>query len=117
MKEVNLKGGGACATTCTLPPHPQPLLHPHPHPNSLVPLYQIPGTTEWMGGSSPKACNVAVPVGSAPVLVGGVSTGVYGAAAQDVATGESSAQSSGGASLLFPIVHPRMNGYRKPEIG
>ncbi len=93
-----LQGGGLLSQL------PAPLLTPpqsSPHPDSLVPLIQIPGTTEWMGGSSPKACNVAVPVGSAPVLVGGVSTGVYGAAAQDVATGESSTQSSGGASLLF----------------
>jgi hypothetical protein len=48
---------------------------------------QIPGTTEWMAGSPNKPCVVTAAKGSAPANVGGVSNGLFGAAAMELRTG------------------------------
>ena len=58
--------------------------------NGVFPAWDwgaIPGTTEWQGGSRPVDCRVNVALGTAPASVCGVSTGLYGAAAMQLRTG------------------------------
>ena len=79
-----------------------------PPPHILVSL-QIPGTTEWMAGPSDKGCTVQAAKGSGYASVGGVSTGVYGAAAMEMKTGlcvrVCGMQSHGNCAPKSQIVH------------
>ncbi len=58
--------------------------------NGVYPVWnwrQIPGTTEWMGGSPNRDGSVSVTLGMGSTSVGGVSTGLYGAAGMLLLTG------------------------------